>query len=77
MAINIYATAPPLPLRVETLPPPRVGYVWVPGDWRWSHHRYVWHRGYWMRERGGYQYSPSRWDRDGERWRYCHGRWDR
>jgi hypothetical protein len=73
----IYATVEPPVLRVETVPPPRVGYVWVQGYWGWGHGRYRWHHGHWVRERRGYHYVPSRWDRDGHRWRYHEGRWER
>ena len=29
--------APP-PVRVETVPGPRVGYIWAPGFWEWRDH---------------------------------------
>ena len=74
--VDVYANLPPPPLREEVIPAPRVGYVWVPGDWRWRHGRYYWHRGYWSHERHGYRYMPSRWERHGDRWRYHEGRWD-
>lgn len=77
VGISIYANVPPPPMRSEPMPPPRVGFVWIPGDWRWSHGRYNWHRGSWVRERRGYHYAPSRWDRDGDRYRYRGGRWER
>ena len=32
--------APP-PLRVETVPPPRVGFVWAPGYWDYRGHDHV------------------------------------
>jgi hypothetical protein len=70
-------TIAPPPPRVEPLPPPRAGYVWVPGVWAWNGHRHVWHRGHWIGERYGYSYVPPRWTRHGERWRYDDGRWER
>ena len=73
----IYASVEPPPMRVETVPPPRPGYVWVEGNWGWDHHRYNWHHGHWARERHGYRYVPSRWEREGHRWRHYEGRWDR
>ena len=33
---------------VERVPPPRRGYVWVPGHWAWRRGRYVWVRGGWV-----------------------------
>ncbi len=33
--------APP-PVRVEVVPPPRVGFVWAPGYWEWREHAHVW-----------------------------------
>jgi len=33
--------APPPP-RVEVVPAPRRGQVWVPGYWDWRGHRHVW-----------------------------------
>lgn len=73
----IYADIEPPALRVETAPAPRPGYVWVGGNWNYSHHRYHWRHGRWMRERHGYHYVPSRWERDGNRWRYYDYRWER
>jgi hypothetical protein len=77
VAVQIYATAPPPPLRVEHVPPPRHGYVWAPGYWRWQGHRYVWVGGHWIRGRHGYHYAPPHWEREGRRWRYYDGRWHR
>jgi hypothetical protein len=77
VVVSIYAPTAPPPLRAERMPPPRVGYVWVPGSWSWGHNRrYVWQRGHSIRERRGYHYAPSRWEQDGQRWRYDRGRWD-
>jgi hypothetical protein len=68
--------APP-PLRYEPVPPPRVGYVWVPGYWNWHHHRHVWVGGTWVRARHGYAYYPHRWEQRGDRWYLERGYWDR
>lgn len=73
----IYADVEPPAVRVETVPAARPGYVWVNGDWGYTHHKYRWREGHWMRARHGYHYTPSRWERDGNRWRYYDGRWDR
>jgi len=70
--------APPPP-RFERVPPPRPGFAWAPGYWRWSPrwHRYVWVAGYWMRLRPGYRhYRPARWVHDPHgRWYFHRGYW--
>jgi hypothetical protein len=76
-SVSIFATSAPPPLRAERMPPPRSGYVWVAGDWRWVRGRYVWHSGSWVRVRRGFHYVPSHWDRHGNRWRYSPGVWVR
>jgi hypothetical protein len=68
--------APPAP-RVVEAPPPRAGYVWAPGYWRWDGHQHVWADGRWMRERHGQHWVPEHW---GERHGHYHfepGRWER
>lgn len=67
----------PPPLRVEAVPVPRRGYLWVPGYWDWRGHHHVWVRGRWVRERHGYFYHPHRWEQRGDRWYLNRGRWDR
>jgi len=68
--------APP-PARVEVVPPPRPGYAWAPGYWRWDGHRHVWMVGRWMHERPGSHWVADRWvDRDG-RHHFEPGHWDR
>jgi hypothetical protein len=68
--------APPAP-RYEVLPPPRAGYVWVPGYWDWRGHRHVWVGGTWARERAGYRYRPHQWVEHNGRWSFNRGGWDR
>lgn len=72
-SINV---GPPPPV-YETVPPPRVGYVWAPGYWNWNGHRHVWHRGYWMHERRGYVWAPHHWEHRGDRWYMQGGHWER
>jgi hypothetical protein len=73
VTVNI---APPVPMLVVA-PPPRPGYVWVPGYWGWSNGRHVWLNGSWLRERPGYAYWQPRWvERDG-RWWLERGQWAR
>jgi hypothetical protein len=68
--------APP-PVRIETVPPARVGYVWAPGYWQWSGHEHVWVGGRWIGERRGYHWVPDRWDQHGAHWHHYEGHWER
>ncbi len=70
--------APPPP-RFERVPPPRVGYVWAPGYWRWDAyaHRHIWAGGYWVPARRGYIYRPARWVPYGHGYRFYPGGWGR
>jgi hypothetical protein len=77
--VNI-ASAPP-PVRYETVPAPRAGYVWAPGHWQWDGRRHIWQAGHWEAVRPGYRYVQPRYERyyEGgrEHWRYHASRWDR
>jgi hypothetical protein len=75
--VNVYLEIPPPPLRVEPVPTPRHGYIWVSGYWDASHHRHVWHDGYWVHERRGYYYAPPRWVERNHRWELEQGNWRR
>ena len=68
--------APPTP-RYEAVPPPRHGYVWVPGYWDWRGQRHVWVGGTWARERPGYSYRAPRWEQRDGRWALNRGDWVR
>jgi len=68
--------APP-PVRIETVPPPRVGYVWAPGYWDWHGHEHVWVGGRWIGERRGYHWVPDRWEQHGPHWHHEMGHWER
>ncbi|NUU03492.1 YXWGXW repeat-containing protein [Herbaspirillum robiniae] len=75
VSVNINIGTPPPPPRVERLPPPRHGYVWVPGYWDWNGHAHVWRGGRWVRERRGYVYAQPAW-REGPRgWELDRGGW--
>lgn len=78
VSVNLAIGAPPPP-RIERVPPPRAGYVWAPGYWRWNApaRRHVWVRGYWVQARPGYHYRPAHWERQGRGWRLRDGGWDR
>ena len=68
--------APP-PVRVEVVPPARVGYVWAPGYWEWRDHAHVWVGGRYIAERRGYRWVPDRWEQHGPHWRHEAGHWER
>jgi hypothetical protein len=72
--IIIAPSAPPAP-RVEVAPPPRVGYVWEHGHWRWEHGRYVWAGGHWEAVRRGLHWEPGHWVHAGPNWRWVGGHW--
>jgi hypothetical protein len=56
----VIRVAPPAP-RVEVVPAPRRGFVWVPGYWNWNGRQHVWVAGNWQKERRGYVYAEPRW----------------
>lgn len=75
--VVVYVPVAPPPLRVERVPPPRAGYVWVDGSWGWSRGAYHWNRGHWMHARHGYRYVAPRWVQDRRGWHRVDGRWGR
>ena len=72
----VIGVAPPAPI-VETVPGPRVGFVWAPGFWEWRGHDHVWVAGHWIHEHPGYHWVADRWDHDGDRFRHVRGHWER
>jgi hypothetical protein len=54
---------------------PRVGYVWVDGDWYWSGGRYVYRNGYWARPRSHRVWVTGTWVRSGRGYYWRHGHW--
>ncbi len=75
--VNVDIRVGPPPPRVEVVPAPRRGHVWVPGYWNWRGHRHYWVGGTWVRERRGYVYHQPTWVHDGDRWRFNRGAWAR
>jgi hypothetical protein len=67
--------APPAP-RVVEVPPPRHGYVWADGYWRWKGHHHVWVNGHWVREKHGWHWVPDHWVAAGPKWRFVPGHWE-
>jgi|ERR1700678_3477632 hypothetical protein len=68
--------APPV-VRVEPLPPPRVGFVWAPGYWDYRGGGHVWVPGRWMGARPGWRWVPDRWEQRGPHWHHWVGHWER
>ncbi|MDE2249772.1 MAG: YXWGXW repeat-containing protein [Xanthomonadaceae bacterium] len=75
VVVDVGVRVGPPPPRFERAPPPRRGYVWAPGYWRWDGHRHVWAGGYWVRARPGFRYHPAYWIRRGDEWRFHRGYW--
>ena len=72
--VVVVKTAPPVEL-VEEVPPPRPGYIWVRGHWRWNGSRHEWAKGHWEPERVGLRYVQPRWDHVGDEWHFTAGFW--
>lgn len=66
--------APPPP-RIIHAPPPRPGFVWAPGYYRWDGHRHIWVDGRFIRERRGAHWVPEHWVEHHGRWRFEPGHW--
>ncbi|MDR3525474.1 MAG: hypothetical protein P4L66_15395 [Acetobacteraceae bacterium] len=68
----------PVPeLRREPMPPPRPGFLWEPGHWRWDGRAYFWVRGHWIEARPHYhRYIPGHWDRRGPNWFWVEPHWE-
>jgi hypothetical protein len=49
---------PPPPARVEIVPPPVEGAVWLDGEWDWQGASFAWRRGRWVKPPPGARYSP-------------------
>ena len=75
-AASIEIEVAPPPSRVVEAPPPRPGFVWAPGYYRWDGHRHVWVDGHFMRERRGAHWVPEHWVEHHGRWRFEPGHWD-
>jgi hypothetical protein len=75
-AVIVAPMAPPPP-RAEPMPPPRAGYAWDPGHWRWAGGRYVWVGGHWQTGRVGYRWVPGHWVAHGPNWQWVPAHWAR
>jgi hypothetical protein len=77
VSVGVGIRVGPPPPRFERVPPPRMGYVWAPGYWRWDGRRHVWAGGYWVHARPGYRYRPAYWVHGHRGWRFHEGYWGR
>ena len=68
--------APPAAI-VETAPPAREGYVWVPGYYDYAQNEHHWRKGHWVQARKGYTYVAPRWVEEGGRWNLAQENWVR
>jgi hypothetical protein len=76
-AVGIDIDIAPPAARVVVAPPPRPGFVWAPGYWRWDGHHHRWHEGYWVRARPGYHWVPDAWVAHGRHYHFARGHWER
>jgi hypothetical protein len=79
VAVDVGVRMAPPPPRFERMPPPRRGWVWTPGYWRWAPrwHRYEWVPGNWVHERRGYRWHEGVWVQRGPGWYWRDGYWGR
>jgi hypothetical protein len=75
--IDIDIDIAPPPLRIETVPPARVGFVWAPGYWDYRGRDHVWVAGRWVPERRGWRWVPDRWEQRVPHWHHERGHWER
>lgn len=75
--VDVFLNFGPPALRYESVPAPRVGFVWVPGYWDWRGNAYIWIAGNYVRERPGYYWHSPQWVQGSRGWYSQPGRWDR
>jgi hypothetical protein len=68
----------PVPeLRREEVPPPRRGFLWEPGHWRWDGREYFWVRGRWIEEGPRFRhFVHGHWERRGPAWFWVEPHWE-
>jgi hypothetical protein len=77
VSIGVEIAVPPPAARVEIVPPPRPGFYWAPGYWRWEGSRHAWVEGRWIEDRPGYSWVPDRWLPRANRHQFHPGHWER
>ena len=68
-------TQAPPPPRTESYGPPRAGFIWVRGHWKWQNGRYEWVAGHWDRQRARQTWYDAKWELRGNVWVYTPGGW--
>ncbi|HLX23582.1 MAG TPA: hypothetical protein VKR38_09580 [Usitatibacter sp.] len=68
-------TAPPA-APMEEVPPPRAGFVWIPGYYDSYNGAYRWNPGHWEHERHGYRWRGATWESRNGHYYYREGGWD-
>src|SRR5262249_19961956 len=75
---RVYVRVAPPARVVQTVPPPRRGFVWQGGYQRWNGHRYVWVPGRYARQPyAGARWVSPRWSRSPRGFYFVPGRWAR
>lgn len=77
-AVNIDVDIAPPAVQYEDAPP-REGYVFTPGYWRWDEgrHNHVWVKGEYQRARRGEHWVAHEWRNENGRYHFREGHWDR
>src|SRR5262249_34522236 len=76
-AVRVYVgTPPPRPIAEVRPSRPGRGYVWQPGNYRWTGSRYRWRRGQWVRPpRRNAVWVSGGWQRGRRGWYSVPGHW--
>lgn len=63
------------PQRYELVPPPRHGYVWMPGYWRSPGRHHEWVAGSWIRAQHDHAWNAAHRVPVGQGWHHAGGAW--
>ena len=77
ISAEIVIGTPPPPVRIESVPVPRPGYLWAPGYWAWDGRQHVWSPGHWELARPEETFVVGGWVRAPGGWRFVPGHWER
>ena len=72
-----YLPPPPQPLSAEpSSPAPAPDFVWIEGNWVWSHNGYAWQTGYWHEPRPDMIWTPAHYVWTPRGYIFVMGYWD-